>query len=214
MPEKIRLLALFIPAFLFSLSVHETAHALTALFFGDKTAKGQGRITLNPLPHIDLLGSLLLPILTFWIPGILPIGGWGKPVPIDAKNLRNVRRDTMWIALAGPLANFLLALLGSLLFAGLENWLFWNNEGWALLIGEFLKLFVTVNLGLGLFNLIPIHPLDGGKILEGVLPERWVRSYNRLAPFGVFILIGLFYVGGMKFLSGPVQRITEVLIPL
>ncbi len=221
--EKLRLLILYFPAFLFALSFHESAHAYVANRLGDPTAKSLGRITLNPLPHMDLIGTFLLPLFTWFSPGLIPIGGWGKPVPVDYRNLARPRRDGMWIALAGPMSNFFLAILFATMLRGFQQTLPLFRNEWLLdypilatCIGatlQLLQISVWINLALGFFNLIPIHPLDGGKVLSGILPSRWAISYDRFARYGMLVLFGMFYLGGFRYLSYPIRFLAERLIP-
>jgi len=223
MPERLSFFLIFFPVFLFALSFHESAHGWVALRFGDDTAKRLGRITLNPIPHIDLFGTILLPLLLFFTPGIrVPIGGWAKPVPIDPSNMKRPRQDSLWVALAGPLSNILLAVLSALCLRGLllalpllEDPLReipWMGSA----LGVFLTAFeisVWINLGLALFNLIPFHPLDGGKVVLGLLPESWVPIYNRIASYGFLIIFVLFYLGAFRVLYVPVRYLAGILIP-
>jgi len=221
--EKIQLLILFYPAFLFSLSFHETAHAFIANKLGDATAKNQGRISFNPLVHADLIGTILLPILVILTGARVPIGGWGKPVPVELANLKKPRRDNLWIAFAGPLSNLLLAVIAAgflwliyaLVVSQAGEWLsgkpFFRST--LSIIYALFEMGVHINLGLAFFNLIPLHPLDGGKVLEGVLPESWVEAYNQVAQFGIFILIVMYYVGAYAVIRYPVSWLTEMLIP-
>jgi len=158
-------------ALLFSLSFHEAAHAFVADKLGDPTAKMLGRLTLNPLAHLDPMGTLLL-----LFAGI----GWGKPVPFNPTYLKNPKRDSALISFAGPFSNFLLATLFSLLirFSGTSGFL-----------GIFMYYMVFYNLLLGVFNLIPVHPLDGFKVVNGFLPENLSYQWLQIAPYGIWILL-------------------------
>jgi Zn-dependent protease len=222
MNDKLNLFILFFPAFLFALAFHESAHGFVALKLGDDTAKRMGRITLNPLPHMDLFGTLLLPIILFFTPGIrIPIGGWAKPVPVDLRNFKHPRQDNLWVALAGPASNLILALICAGLLRGLvlgipdlgtvdEKSFFHSALG---VVYGLLEVSVWINLGLAVFNLIPLHPLDGGKVVMGLLPASWVRAYNRVAIYGLFIVFGLFYLGAFRYLFIPVKYLANLLIP-
>ncbi|WP_374090697.1 site-2 protease family protein [Methylomicrobium lacus] len=174
---------------IFAITVHEVAHGWIAKKFGDNTADQQGRLTLNPLNHIDWLGTVILPGLLL-LTGTGFIFGWAKPVPVDARNFKNPRKDMAWVALAGPVSNLLMAI------------------GWALLarlgvvIGiEAISLpliytgvaGISINLVLALINLLPIPPLDGSRVLTGVLPNYWAWQYNRLERYGFLILLVLLY---------------------
>ncbi len=163
---------LFFPGFLFSLSWHEAAHGFIASKYGDNTAKSRGRVTLNPLPHMDPIGTVLLPVLGFFTGGILI--GWGVPVPVDYRNLKNPKQDGIFIALAGPVSNLILAFLMAVGIHLLVNF----NPDWVnpeanyngfTLLGGIIRIFY-LNLALAFFNLIPVQPLDGGRILYGLLP--------------------------------------------
>src|SRR3990167_6321038 len=169
MNEQLQLFLIYFPALLFALSFHESAHGWVAYQFGDDTAKRLGRITLNPIPHIDFVGTLLFPILLFFSPGLrIPIGGWAKPVPVNPLNMKNPRRDNLWVAFAGPLSNIILALFCTLLIRALfyslpflDQWGIYSKSFFGSLIEvvyAFLKISIWINLGLAFFNLIPFHP--------------------------------------------------------
>ncbi len=164
---------------LFSVIIHEVSHGYAALFLGDRTAEYEGRLTLNPIPHIDMVGTIILPALSLMLPGSL-LFGWAKPVPYNPYNLKNPRRDEAIIALAGPLSNFLLALIFGLFirFYLVPNALI--NDG----IGVICLVIVLVNLTLMIFNLIPMPPLDGSKIITALLPDMWMKVRTKVEQFG------------------------------
>ncbi len=196
---------IFFPGFLFSLAWHESAHALIAFKKGDNTAKRLGRITLNPLPHMDPIGTLLLPIVGFFTGGFLI--GWGVPVPVDYRNLKEVKRDSLYIALAGPVSNLILATLIALLIHALAyfypSWMSPETDfnGFTLLTG-IVQIFY-LNLALAFFNLIPIHPLDGGKVLYGLLPYPYSEKVDRfLTQYGFILLMLLFISGIYRYIVG------------
>jgi Zn-dependent protease len=173
--------------------LHEISHGVVALWFGDDTAKRAGRLTLNPIPHIDPFGSLILPAL-----GVLtglPVIGFAKPVPVDPRQLRNPRRDMLFVSLAGPITNFLLMVGAALITRALlrgEGFLGTGigSEGPDLIV-QIAFAFAVVNLFLGLFNLLPIPPLDGSAMIERVLPARSLPAWHRFRPYGILVLFVL-----------------------
>jgi Zn-dependent protease len=183
---------LLIPPILFALTVHEFSHALIASRLGDPTARLLGRLTLNPIAHLDPIGTILLFVAGF---------GWAKPVPVDARYLAHPRRDMMWIALAGPVSNVVLAaLFGSLLRAMVGNpYLSGTLAGSALL--SMVQYSVALNLMLAVFNMIPIFPLDGSRILTGLLPARAAERYRALEPIGPMLLLGIILIGSFSRVS-------------
>lgn len=171
----------------FAITGHEVAHGWMAKQYGDKTAEQQGRLTLNPIKHIDLLGTIIIPgIMLITFTGF--IFGWAKPVPVDARNFKNPKRAMMMVALAGPLSNLLMALI----------WVLIARIGVTIPI-EFISLpliysgvaGISINLILALINLLPIPPLDGSRVVSGLLPDYWAWQYNRLERFGFVILLVL-----------------------
>lgn len=164
-----------------AMTVHEVGHAFVAYRLGDDTAKRQGRLTLNPLPHIDLFWTLLLPSMLFFATGGRFMIGMAKPIPVDFNKLRNPRRDMIWVALAGPVANGLLAAILAFFYKI-------SNNGY-LLYGIYL------NLGLACFNMIPLPPLDGSRVVGGLIPPEWAFKYFQMERFG-FILVAVLYFFG------------------
>ncbi|MFP4087965.1 MAG: site-2 protease family protein [Desulfobacteraceae bacterium] len=163
-----------IPVLLFAITIHEYAHGKTALWFGDPTAKQMGRLSFNPLIHIDPLGALCLFLFNF---------GWAKPVPVDTRYFRNFKRDVILMSLAGPFANLAAALVAGMFF----RFLLFPVEIYQMA----LLYLLFMNLGLGLFNLLPIPPLDGSHVLENLLPPRSAQKYQEVSRYGPFILIGI-----------------------
>ena len=175
---------------LFAITIHEAAHGYAARYFGDNTAYLQGRITLNPLKHIDPVGTILMPLMLYFATSGTFLFGYAKPVPVNFGALRNPKRDMVWVALAGPASNFAQAIFWALLLVGLA----------ATGINEpfFLKMAqagILVNLVMWAFNLFPLPPLDGGRILVGLLPWKQAQMVSRLEPWGFFIVMGLVLVG-------------------
>jgi Zn-dependent protease len=171
--------------------LHEIAHGWVALAFGDPTAKRKRRLSLNPLRHVDPLGTVALP-LVLAVTGA-PLFGWAKPVPVVARRLRNPRVHMMLVALAGPGMNLLLAILGALAWAGLRWLQPPEGLGWDFLILNVVN-FVLINVSLAIFNLLPIPPFDGGHVVEGLLPRPLARRYARLGRYGFPILLLLLVV--------------------
>jgi Zn-dependent protease len=168
-----------IPVAVISLSVHEFSHAFAANQLGDPTAKNAGRMTLNPLAHIDWIGILFLVLFRF---------GWAKPVPINIANFKHQKRDTSLVSLAGPFSNVLMALLGLLIFR--FTYLYLND-----VLFTFLQLFILVNIGLAIFNLLPVSPLDGSKIYISLLPDKYYYTILRYERYGYFVLLVLIATG-------------------
>ena len=185
-------------ALILSLTVHEFAHAFVSDKLGDPTAKSLGRVTLNPLAHLDPLGTALLLFAGF---------GWGKPVPFNPNYLKNPKRDAALISFAGPAANFILAAFFALTLKLLAGTGVLND-----LTGGFLYLTVFYNLVLGIFNLLPIHPLDGFKVVNGFLPERLSYQWLQMAPYGIFMLLLLILTNTTsKFISASVSFALSIL---
>lgn len=214
--SKLLQILLFMPGFLLSLSVHESAHGYVAYKFGDDTAKKLGRITLNPFPHMTLIGTVILPIIGLFNGFLF---GWGKPVPVDYRKLKNSKRDAMFVAAAGPASNFILAFF----FAGLIHFYVPNmihlvpeylSIDQAKLLMGLLVQFLILNLALCFFNLIPIEPLDGGKIIYGLLPLKLANKFEKFtARFGFLLIIVLIFSGGLYYvLWPPIQIMTALLI--
>ncbi len=184
MPE---FFALSIVVLLFSVIVHEVMHGLVALKFGDHTAERAGRLTLNPIPHIDLFGTILLPGLLI-LTGSPILFGWAKPVPVNPLNFSNLRKGELAVSAAGILSNFALAAIAAVLYH-----LFASGQTPVILL-DLLRFGAMINLVLGVFNLFPIPPLDGSKILMSQLPYKLAQSYAKIEPYGILILLILMMV--------------------
>jgi Zn-dependent protease len=175
---------------LFAITLHEAAHGYVARRFGDPTATVLGRVTLNPWPHIDPIGTVLMPLMLYFATAGAFLFGYAKPVPVDFSRLRNPKRDMIWVALAGPASNFLQAILwalGLMLLALMDI-----DERFFV---QMCKAGVQVNLVMWAFNLFPLPPLDGGRILTGLLPLPLARGLARVEPWGFFIVLGLVLAG-------------------
>lgn len=178
----------------FSIILHELAHGGVAFALGDPTAKNAGRLTLNPIPHIDLLGSILLPLVLL-LSGAGILIGWAKPVPVDVARFRNPRRGFMLVGAAGPAANLAIACLAAAAWKALQP------EGPADLL---LKYTTFINVVLAVFNLVPIPPLDGSRIVMGLLPRRLAYEYGKLERYGMLIVLALVVAGGFRYVVWPI----------
>ena len=216
--DRLAYLGLFFVPFLFSLSFHEFAHGWVAYKLGDNTARLMGRLSMNPMAHADILGTLVFPglaVLLGW-----PLFGWAKPVPVDTRNLQKPKQDMFWIALAGPLSNVLLAILGAFLLAGVHIYAFGQTgTGGSGSLGatpnaivEMLKIFLVLNLFLAVFNLIPLHPLDGGKILARFLPPHIERFLEDNQNYVMIFLLLLVFTGGIRLIARPVFFTADLLL--
>jgi Zn-dependent protease len=183
---------LFIPPILFALTVHEFSHAMVASRLGDPTARLLGRLTLNPIVHLDPIGTILLLVAGF---------GWAKPVPVDARYLAHPRRDMMWIALAGPASNIVLAALFGSLLRGIDGNQYLSQTLAGVALVTMVKYSVALNLMLATFNMIPIFPLDGSRILTGLLPARAAERFRALEPIGPMLLLGIILIGNFTRIS-------------
>lgn len=197
--------------FLFSLCFHEFAHGFVAKMRGDRTAEMMGRLTLNPLAHMDFIGTFLFPVIAF-ATGSSFMFGWAKPVPVNSRNLKNPRTDMFWVALAGPLSNILLALVGAFLLV--LTVLFFQTSQYYGAMKNIVEILIVMNLSLAFFNLIPIHPLDGGKVLARFLPAAWNQKLEEHEQMLSIALMLLIFSGGLQFLIYPIQWTYHLLMTL
>jgi Zn-dependent protease len=206
----IQTVAIYALPVLFAITVHEAAHGYAARHFGDNTAWMLGRITLNPIKHIDPVGTILMPLLLYFATSGAFLFGYAKPVPVRFGNLRNPKRDMVWVALAGPGANLIQALLwGVLLYALVGSGV---TERFFV---EMCRAGMLVNVVMFAFNLFPLPPLDGGRILVGLLPYRPAELLSRVEPWGFFIVMGLVIAGVVSALwMRPVMGLTYGLLEL
>lgn len=198
-------IAIYILILLFSVVLHEVSHGKVADELGDPTARLAGRLTLNPIPHLDMFGSIIIPlVLIFSGSGFLI--AWAKPVPIDPYNLKNPRKDSALISLAGPATNFFLAIISSILLH-LFNFL---SIPFLFIIGPILVIIIRLNIILAVFNLLPIHPLDGFKIVGGVLSEKKSQEWYQLQKYGmIFLILLIFPIAGRSMLSNILLPIVD-----
>ena len=211
----IQTVAIYALPVLFAITIHEAAHGYIAKYFGDNTAWTMGRVTMNPLKHIDPIGTIAMPLMLYFATSGAFLFGYAKPVPVNFGNLRNPKRDMVWVALAGPASNFLQALA-------------WGIAFYLLQVGDvtepfFLKMCqagILVNVVMFVFNLFPLPPLDGGRILVGLLPYKQAVFVSRIEPWGFFVVMALVLAGVVsKLWMQPLMSVTyavleTVLIPL
>ena len=201
--NTIQQLIILAPPFLFALTVHEYSHGYVALRFGDPTASNQGRLSMNPLKHLDPIGVLCFVLIKI---------GWAKPVPVDARYFKNPQRDMLWVSLAGPLSNLLLAVASAILVRiillgadSLPSYILYP-------LVQMVGASIWINIMLAVFNLVPIPPLDGSKILMGLLPPRQAMMLAKIEPYGFIILLVLFYSGILPKIIFPIINFTQNLL--
>lgn len=217
---KIVTLILWMVPFIFSLSVHEFAHAWTAKYFGDDTAESMGRVSMNPIAHIDPLGTLLFPIIGFL--SNFPVIGWAKPVPVNGRNLKNPVKQGMWIAAAGPISNLILAIIFTIAlgiyykFTAPGTFPSLNptpGSGNFNPIMSMLLFGVYLNVLLAFFNMLPMPPLDGGHVLRGLFPAL-APQLALIERYGIIVLLLLLYTGALEILLAPAMWLIQALLSL
>ncbi len=204
MQEMIQTIAVYALPVIFAITLHEAAHGYVARMFGDQTAFVAGRVTLNPLKHIDPMGTIIVPALILLVSSLGSSGflfGWAKPVPVDFGSLRHPKRDMIWVAAAGPGSNLVMAIgwaiaLKVMFMVGFRETFFL----------EMAKAGVIVNIGLMALNLLPVPPLDGGRMLTGLLPLKLAVPYSKLEPYGLFIVLGLMATQTLSIFLAPFYR--------
>jgi Zn-dependent protease len=183
----------------FAITIHEVAHGWVARYFGDRTAEAQGRLSLNPIRHIDPIGTVLVPALMLWIGGFL--FGWAKPVPVNPRYMRNPRANMVWVTAAGPAVNLAMALFWAFVMLLAQEVDLGTAGVWLWYMAE---VGIGVNVMLAVFNMLPIPPLDGGQVVTNLLPPGPASVFmERVAPFGLFIVLGLLATGLLSRLIGP-----------
>ena len=212
-PEKVLEIVVQVAALLFAVSVHESAHGWMALRCGDTTARDLGRITLNPLKHVDPFGSLLVPAILAFTGA--PVFGWAKPVPVSLRGVRNPRKANLLVSAAGPLSNFAVAVLAAAAFVVLRvaapaGPAFEGSLFRPLLLVAFYS--VAVNVALGIFNLVPIPPLDGFGVVESFAPARWIRGVMWVRRYGFVLLVVAVFTGALSYLLRPPLRFVYQLL--
>ena len=205
--QLIQTIAIAAIPILFAITLHEAAHGYVARHFGDMTAYQQGRISLNPIRHIDPVGTILLPMLTLFLGGVL--FGWAKPVPVNFAALRNPKKDMLWVAIAGPASNLAMALGWALLYK-----IAWMNPGnyYAEPLMGMSVIGLEINVVLMVLNLLPLPPLDGGRVAVSLLPHRQAYQLSRIEPYGMFILIFLAITPILGLILFPPIRVVKSLI--
>lgn len=210
--QNVQLLSVQFVPFVMAVVFHEYAHGFIANRWGDATAKEQGRLTLNPMPHMDPIGTLVFPILMM-LSGTHFLFGWAKPVPIDPRRFRKARAGLFWVSFAGPGMNFILAILSAVLFCIIQLWVpetFYLFEP----LLTMCYVSITLNYALGIFNLIPLPPLDGSKIIEAFLPKDLARKYESLARYGMVVMLILVLSGALSVLGYPIRFATQLTLGL
>ncbi|MGB5298125.1 MAG: site-2 protease family protein [Thiogranum sp.] len=202
--STVQQIAAWVMPVLLAITVHETAHGWVARRFGDKTAQMLGRLTLNPIKHIDPVGTILVPAVMLLLPGGF-VFGWAKPVPVDWRNFKHPKQDMAWVAVAGPASNLLMALAWAL---AARVALGMSTDNWIALPLLFMGVAgIFINTILMVLNLLPLPPLDGGRVVTGLLPAPYAYQFARIEPYGFFILVALLVTGVLGIVMWPVVQL-------
>ncbi len=206
--ERLQLLSVQLVPFIMAVVFHEFAHGFIAHRWGDDTAKRAGRLTLNPIPHMDPIGTLLFPIINM-VSGMNLLIGWARPVPIDPSLFKKYRHGLFWVSIAGPVTNFLLAIFSGMIFCAIRLWVpetFYLYEP----LAAMAYISISLNYALGIFNMIPLPPLDGSKVIQSFLPHHTAMKYESIARYSFIILIVLLVSGAFTFLSYPIRFLSNI----
>jgi len=196
----IQTLLIFAIPVLFAITVHEAAHGWVASLLGDHSARMMGRVTLNPIKHVDLVGTIIVPTFLYFTAGF--IFGWAKPVPVNFRALRSPKKDMLWVAIAGPMSNFIMATLWLIIiFIAI-------NTG-SQFLADMAQVGIQINLLLAVLNLLPLPPLDGGRVVSSLLPSKLAYQYDQLEPYGLFILLGLLFLGVFQTVILPIVKLIQ-----
>lgn len=206
--ELIRKILIFMPTFLLALVVHEYGHARMAKFFGDTTSEWSGRLTLNPIPHIDPMGTIVFPLFSLLL-GANIFFGWAKPVPIDVRRFSNYRKGLFWVSFAGPLANIILGFISAFLYVAMHAYIA-RDFAFFEPIAYMLQTLIMINFSLAVFNLIPMPPLDGSNIVLSFLSYEATRKFMEFQQYSFYIMLALMFSGAFSILKYPIVLLYSI----